>query len=46
MARCLSDRAALNEMGRLARERVVSELSLKRHVEVIQNEYMELLSAP
>ena len=45
MARCLSDRAALNEMGRLARERVVREFSLQRHVEVIENEYMDLLSA-
>lgn len=45
MARCLSDRAALNEMGRLARERVARELSLERHVGAIQNEYLELLSA-
>jgi len=46
MARCLSDRAGLNEMGRLARERAVREFSLERHVELIQNEYLELLSVP
>lgn len=44
MAYALSDRAALTEMGRRARERVVSAFSLDRHVEVVQDEYRKLLS--
>lgn len=46
MVRCLSDRQGLQDMGRRARERVVSEFSLDKHVELIQNEYLGLLAAP
>ncbi|RPJ03720.1 MAG: glycosyltransferase, partial [Deltaproteobacteria bacterium] len=44
MTRCLEMRDSLREMGSKAREKVVREFDLRRHVESVQNEYRELFT--
>jgi L-malate glycosyltransferase len=43
MAGCMSRREHLSEMGKRARERVLSEFTIQKHVECVQKQYAELL---